>query len=80
MIERTAEAAVNAANATSREAQFSRAAKESRVAHERSPEPNAPSAHHDGLAGLWDDAVGGVTDAYHATTAAIHIIGHAVDA
>jgi hypothetical protein len=83
MIERIAdraEAALDAANDTSREAQFSHAVRESCVAHAApSPEPKAPPAHHHGLAGLWDDAVGAASDAYQASAGAIHTMGHTVD-
>jgi hypothetical protein len=83
MIERIAEgteAAASAAHDASRGAQFSQAVQELRDAHpEASHKPNSPPANHDGLAGLWDDAVGAVSHAYHVTTSAIGAMGHQAD-
>jgi hypothetical protein len=74
----------NAARASeaSRAAQFSHALEEAGGAQDKSAakRPRTEQSHHEGgIGGLWDDAVSGVSSAWHATVGAVHSVGHAAD-
>jgi hypothetical protein len=78
------DAAGNAAraNEANRAAQFSRALEEARGTPDESAaaQPHGGQSHHGGgIGGLWDDAVSGVSSAYHATVGAVHAVGHAAN-